>query len=574
MNLNKCIRWRTQLDYSILIGGAAGQGLDTSANILEKILKRAGFYVFTYRDYMSMVRGGHNFTQIRFSNRNISSFTEGVDIILALNKETIKVHKSKLKHDGIIICGEEIATGDDIISLPFEKIALSINNSKVYNTIGLGVILKYFGLPTSLSENVLKENFNEKTVKDNTDAINEGYKLINEKYKFRLMNENNIIISGNDALALGAIAAGCKYYCGYPMTPSTSILKYFSSKSEDMEIMVDQVEDEVAALNMALGASYAGVRAMTGSSGGGFALMVEALSFAGIAELPVVIINAQRSGPATGMSTRTEQSDLRFVIHAGHGEFPRMVMALRDPKDAFYQTARAFNIADKYQIPVLIMTDLYLADYTKTITLFDFSKIEINRHVSEGYIKSDIRDSEYKKYKITNSGVSPRIIPGSVLGEVVLVDSHEHDEYGHITEDPKIRHDMVLKRMRKLEELKEEIYEPWFIGRENPENLIVCWGSTYGAVKEAIDRLNAEGLSMGALVYGDIWPFPKEKLLNLGKTAKNIIDIEQNATGQLNSIIKEETPYESNFKILKFDGRPFCGDEIYRRLKDEVLNKK
>ncbi len=555
------------MDYSILIGGAAGQGLDTSANILEKVLKRSGFYVFTYRDYMSMVRGGHNFTQIRFSDSDITSFTEEVNIILALNKETIEIHKDRLKDDGAIICGEEIATGENIISLPIEKIASGIN-PKVYNTVGLGVVLKYFGLPVKLAEAVLKEAFNEKTAQDNISAVNEGYKLIDNKCKLEVKEDNNIIINGNDALSLGAIAAGCKYYCGYPMTPATSILKYFSYKSEAVGIAVDQVEDEVAALNMALGASYAGVRAMTGSSGGGFALMVEALSFAGIAEFPVVIVNAQRSGPATAMSTRTEQSDLRFVIHAGHGEFPRMVIALRDPEDAFYQTARAFNIADKYQIPVIILTDLYLADYTKTTLPFNFSEIKIERYFCK---EEYTRDSEYKRYKITESGVSPRMIPGKVPGEVVLVDSHEHDEYGHITEDPKIRTEMVLKRMKKLEGLKEDVEEPWFIGKSNPENLIVCWGSTYGAVKEAIHRLNAEGFSIGALVFGDIWPFPKQKLLNLGETAKNIIDIEQNAAGQLNSIIKEETPYESNFKILKFDGRPFSGDEIYRRLKDEVL---
>lgn len=556
------------MDYSILIGGAAGQGLDTSANILEKILKRSGFYVFTYRDFMSMVRGGHNFTQIRFSDRDISSFTEEVNIILALNKETIEVHKDRLKDDGNIICDEEIATGENIISIPMGKIASNIN-PKVYNTIGLGVLLKYFGLPINLAQDVLNEEFKENLAQNNIDAINEGYKLIDNKYRLVPKKENNIIINGNNALSLGAVAAGCKYYCGYPMTPSTSILRYFSSKSEAAQIAVDQVEDEVAALNMALGASYAGVRAMTGSSGGGFALMVEALSFAGISESPVVIVNAQRSGPATGMSTRTEQSDLRFVIHAGHGEFPRMVIALRDPEDAFYQTARAFNIADKYQIPVIILTDLYLAEYTKTTPSFDFSNIKIERYLCR---EEDIEGSEYKRYKITESGISPRMIPGKFPGEVVLVDSHEHDEFGHITEDPKLRTEMVLKRLRKPEGLMEEVEEPWFIGEENPENLIVCWGSTYGAVKEAVYRLKVEGFSIGALVFGDIWPFPKKKLLSLGKTAKNIIDIEQNATGQLNSIIKEETPYESNFKILKFDGRPFSGDEIYRRLKNEVLH--
>lgn len=555
------------MDYSILIGGAAGQGLDTSADILEKIFKKSGFHVFTYRDYMSMVRGGHNFTQIRFSDSEVSSFTEKINMILALNKETIDVHASRLKEDGNIICGEEIGNGENIIALPLQKIASAIN-PKVYNTIGLGAILRYFGLPLKIAEDVLNEVFEGKAAQDNIDAVSEGYKLTESKCQLQVQEDHHIIINGNDALSLGAIAAGCRYYCGYPMTPSTSILKYFSYKSEEIGIAVDQVEDEVAALNMALGASYAGVRAMTGSSGAGFALMSEALSFAGIGEFPIVIVNAQRTGPATAISTRTEQSDLRFVIHAGHGEFPRMVIALRDPEDAFYQTARAFNIAEKYQIPVILLTDLYLADYTKTMPAFDFSEIKIERYLCG---KEDLGDDEYKRYKITESGVSPRIIPGKIPGEAVLVDSHEHDEYGHITEDSKLRIEMMLKRMRKLEGLREEIEEPWLIGNENPENLIVCWGSTYGAVKEAVERLNSEGFSVGAFVFGDIYPLPKKKFMDLAKDVRNIIDIEQNATGQLDSIIREETTYASTHKILKFDGRPFTGDEIYRRLKEEVL---
>lgn len=558
------------MDFSILIGGAAGQGLETSARLLEFILKRCGYNVFTYRDYMSRVRGGHNFTQIRFSDKDIYSFTDKVDIILALNGETILLHKDRLKEEGIIICDKEIANDSLSLSFPFKEIIKKIKNPKVFNTIGLGVILKYFGIPIDIAEDVIKDLFKGKASQDNILALREGYKLIDKKYRIELKEDNKIIINGNHALALGAIAAGCKFYCGYPMTPSTSILSYFSSKSKEMGIMVEQVEDEVAALNMALGASYAGVRAMTGSSGGGFALMVEALSFAGIVETPVVIIDAQRAGPATGMSTRTEQGDLRFVIHAGHGEFPRMVMALRSPEDAFYQTARAFNIAEKYQIPVIILTDLYLADYTKTIAPFDFSRIKIERHILDSTAKIE---GEYKRYEITENGISPRLIPGKIAGQVVLADSHEHDEYGHITEDPNIRTEMALKRMRKLELLKDEIQEPWLIGEEKPENLIVCWGSTYGAVKEAVERLLEEGYSIGALVFGDIYPFPTKRLMELGKTAERIIDIEQNLTGQLDSLIREETPFSSAYKILKFNGRPFSGEEIYNRLKNQVFKQ-
>ena len=551
------------MDCTILIGGAAGQGLDLSSNILEKILKRCGFHVFTYRDYMSRVRGGHNFTQIRFSDKEVYSYRAKVDLILALNRETYMLHRDRLKEDGVVISHEEISE-ERLIRLPLDQIKKKVKNPKVLNTVGLGAVAKYFGIPFSISVEVLKETFNERSYSDNIAAFMEGYNLLDSKHKLQIKEDRNIIINGNKALALGAIAAGCRFYCGYPMTPSTSILSYFSSRSNEMGIMVDQVEDEVAALNMALGASYAGLRAMTGSSGGGFALMVEALSFAGILEVPVVIVDAQRPGPATGLSTRTEQCDLRFVIHAGHGEFPRMVIALRDPEDAFYQTARAFNIADKYQIPVILLTDQYLADYSKTLKPFDFKRISIER-----YIENEIK-GEYKKYEITESGVSRRIIPGRIEGQIVLGDSHEHDEYGHISEDPHMRTEMVLKRMRKLERLKEEIQEPWFIGNRSPENLIVCWGSTYGAVKEAVLRLNEEGISIGALVFGDIWPFPTEKLMELGKSAKTIIDIEQNCTAQLDSIIREETPFESHYKILKFDGRPFSGDEIYRRIRNEV----
>ncbi len=403
----------------------------------------------------------------------------------------------------------------------------------------------------------------------NIDALNEGYKLGDQKYELSTRKDEHILINGNSAVALGAIAAGCRYYCAYPMTPSTGVLTYMSSKSNEMGIAIDQVEDEVAALNMALGAAYAGVRAMTGSSGGGIALMVESLSLAGIIETPVVIINVQRPGPATGLPTRTEQADLRFIIHAGHGEFPRMVISLRTPEDAFYQTARAFNLAEKYQIPVILMSDQVLADSNVTYKPFDFNKITIDRYLAT---KEDITDERYKRYKLTEDGISPRLIPGKVPGKVVLVDSDEHDEYGNITEDAEIRVAMVDKRARKMEGLIDELQEPWFIGKEDPENLIVCWGgSLYGAVKEVVDRLNNEGVSIGALVYGDIWPFPKKKLLQMSKKAKKLIDIEQNSTGQLDSIIREELLIQCDHKILKYDGRALNGDEIYTRLKEEVL---
>lgn len=556
------------MDYSILVGGAAGQGIDTFSKLLDKTLKRCGFYVFTNNDFMSRVRGGHNFTQIRFSDEPIYSHSSKVDIIFALNEETVSSHNGRLKEGGIVIADIEVAKEEDIIHLPLTYRAKELKNTKVYPTVGLGAILKYLGLPIDIAKEVIRDKLNEKVTDINIKALELGYELTEVKYNLKVFKDENILIDGNEAVALGAIAAGCKFYCGYPMTPSTGVLSYIASKSEKMGIAVDQVEDEVAALNMALGASYAGVRAMTGSSGGGFSLMVEALSLAGIIETPVVVINVQRPGPATGLPTRTEQSDLRFLIHAGHGEFPRMVIALRNVEDAFYQTARAFNTAEKYQIPVLLMSDQYFSDSMSTIKPFDFKKVTIERHIAS---ENDIGEGEYKRYKYSESGISPRLIPGQIKNQVVLVDSDEHDEYGNITEDDEVRKNMVDKRMRKLEGLKKELLEPWVIGQEKAENLIVCWGSTYGAVKEAVERLEKEGVSIGALVYGDIWPFPTKKLLEGRKYASKIIDIEQNATAQLDSLIREEALFKCTHKILKYDGRAFSGDEIYHRLKEEVL---
>ena len=553
------------MDYSLIVGGEAGQGMDTFASLFEKAIKRCGYNVYAYSDYMSRIRGGHNFFNIRFSTENILAIKDNIDILFALNEETVQIHKDKVKDTGIIIADEAVAKEDNsIIHLKLSEIAKKLNNKRVANTVGLGAILNYFGVPMDIAAKIIKEEFKEEIADVNLKALEEGYKLLDTKYNLQIREDDKILINGNEAVGLGAIAAGCKFYCGYPMTPSTGVLTYIAKHANEYNIVVDQVEDEVAALNMALGASYAGVRAMTGSSGGGFALMVEALSLAGIIEVPVVVINVQRPGPATGFPTRTEQADLRFMIHAGHGEFPRMVMALRDTEDAFYQTVRAFNIAEKYNIPVLLLSDQHLADGVTSKKPFDLKNIKIERH-----IKRHI-EGEYKTYEFTETGVSPRIIPGKIEGATVLVDSDEHDEYGHITESAEIRIKMVDKRLKKFELLKEEVKEPWHVGDEEPENLVVCWGSTYGAVKEAVENLLDEGVSIGALVFGDIWPFPTSKLLSLSKKAKKIIDIEQNATGQLDSLMRQEALIQSDYKILKYDGRPFTADEVYRRIKEVI----
>lgn len=551
------------MDYTILVGGAAGQGIDTVVSLLERTIKRNGYYVFTYKDFMSMVRGGHNFMQIRFSNKPISTYTDELDMIFALNEETIQLHKDRLKKSGEIVLDNEIAKAEEYNHLPLMEIAKQLKNQRIYPTVGFGAIVNYFGLSKDVALEVIDDVLGENISEINKEAFQKGCNQLERKYELEKKEDKHILLNGNQGIALGAIAAGCKYYCGYPMTPSTSVMTYISSKAEEMGILVDQIEDEVGALNMVMGASYAGVRAMTGTSGGGFALMTEALSAAGIMEIPVVVLNAQRPGPATGLSTRSEQGDLRFAIHAGHGEFPRMVISLRTPNDAFYQTARAFNIAEKYQIPVILLTEEYLADYSMTIEPLDFSKITIERHIDNG---KEI-EGKYKRYEFTENGVSKRLIPGK-QDHLVLVDSHEHNEYGNIDEDIENRIKMVDKRMKKFESLKDEIREPWYLGVGEPKNLFVCFGATYGAIKELINRLFEEGISAGALVYGDIWPFPTKELEKYGQFADNVINVEQNNTSQLKGLIHEYTDIKCTHNILKYDGRAMNSEFIYDKFKN------
>lgn len=552
--------------YNILIGGAAGLGMETISSILEKILKRKGFEIFTIQDYMSRVRGGHNFFQIRFGNEEINSHFDDLDGIIALDKETIKIHIDKLKQDGFIICDEEIDFEDSrLISLTLKDIAKKIGNAKVYGNVALGAFIKLFNLDLSGVKELLSEKFKEEIAEQNFIAFEEGFKLAPHKYDIQAnKKDNNILIGGNDAIAIGALAAGCKFFSAYPMTPSTSIMNYLASKMSEAEIVVEQAEDEISAINMAIGASYAGARAMTGTSGGGFALMVEAVGLSGMLEVPLVIAEIQRPGPTTGLPTRTEQADLRFVIASSPGEIPKMVIALKEPEDAFYQTIRAFNLADKYQIPVILLGDQFLADSIRTVKPFNFDNIKIERHLKD---EEYLGVKEYKRYKITDTGVSPRITPGKIPGLTVLVDSDEHDEYGHITESADIRNKMNDKRLRKMEYLKEELQEPVFIGEENADTLLIAWGSLYSPVKEAVMLLNSNGKNdkYCALVFGDVWPLPDKQLKKYAKNIK-IINIEQNATGQLASLIRENTGIVCDSSILKYDGRPISSQEIYNKL--------
>jgi len=555
------------MNFNLLIGGAAGQGMETLSFTLSKLLQRRGYHLFTLQDYMSRVRGGHNFFQLRFSEDQVKTHRDDLDGIIALNQETVDLHIGRLNPDGFIIADDDVTSDDPrLITVSAKRIAKEVGNPKVQSSVILGALMKLYGMDVLHLEDILADKFNDQVLQQNVEAFNKGHELVEARFvEPELKKEPTMMVQANESIALGALAAGLKFYSAYPMTPSTSIMSYLVRKSKVTKMVVEQAEDEIAAINMAIGASYAGVTSMTGTSGGGYSLMVEALGMAGIMETPLVIAEIQRPGPATGLPTRTEQSDLNFVINSSHGEFPRMVIALRHPEDAFYQTARAFNLADKYQIPIILLGDQYMADAVRTVTPFDVDKVTIERHLADEEIFRN--GKEYKRFELTENGISPRLIPGNVPGTMVNSDSDEHDEMGNITEAADVRISMVEKRAKKFELLKEELIEPEFMGEEDLDVLIVGWGSLHSQLSEAIELLNESGdKKFGTLVFGDIWPLPEKRLRELSGKAKVLINVEQNFNGQLAALISQVTGIRVDHSVLKYDGRPLSATEITNKV--------
>jgi len=568
-------------NLNIMIGGEAGQGVQSIGTIMAKAFSRGGYHVFADQDYESRVRGGHNFFRVRVSDAEVGSICETVDILLALNKETINLHRKEVGKGGIIIFDEDkvkdVRLEGQQVGLPLEKLAAEkAGNKLMENTVALGVAMGLIDYDLDILSGSLREHFGGGDIGEtNIKAAVTGYEQAKSVFKgnFKqnmpvLANHKRMLLNGNESVALGAIAAGCTFMAAYPMTPATSIMEYLAKKSAELGLAVIQPEDEISAINMVVGAAYAGARAMTATSGGGFCLMVEGLSLAGITETPVVVVMAQRVGPAIGLPTRTEQGELQFALNAGHGEFPRAVLAPVSVEDAFWSTIRAFNLADKYQIPVIVLTDQHLASSYTTVPKYDLSQVTIDR--GQLLSKEDAgRLKEYKRHQITDSGISPRVLPlqGKVL---VATDSDEHDEDGHPIEDAETRAKMMLKRMRKLNGLTSEINHMNIHQVAEAELTLVGWGSTYGAIKEAVALLKKEGTKANMVHLSQIWPFPSKQVTSVLNNGKSVV-IENNATGQLANLIRTETGIKVNGNILKFDGRPFSPEYIVRELKKGVI---
>lgn len=564
------------MDHTIRIGGQAGQGLQTVGNVLAKLFARAGFDVFTHQDYMSRVRGGHNFYQVRFADFPVESSRRDIDILLALDDETITRHRQDLGAGGIIIydSGAIRKSIDEpgFIDVPLRKISTDISGKKLMeNTAAVGAVLGLLGLGLDPLEELLAETFLKKgqeVVDQNITAARQGADHARDKCPrcdFDVpadRGEPRMLLDGTSGVGLGALMSGCRFYSAYPMTPSTGVLNFMASKSRDHGIVVEQAEDEIAAINMAIGASYAGVRAMTGTAGGGFALMVEGLSLAGMTETPVVIYVGQRPAPATGLPTRTEQGDLLFLIHAAHGEFPRVVLAPGSPEQAFYLTNKAFDLAEKYQVPAFILSDQYLNDSEWTLAGLDPGRL------ATGNYRLDAADlaslAGYQRHAYTDTGVSPMAAPG-LSTHLVVTDSDEHDEAGHLIEDAGTRNLMVEKRLlKKMPLLRAEIEPPLLFGAEQPEVVIAGWGSTYGIMKDAVRTLG-EKLSIAMLHWSQLYPFPARDgfdYVGLLESAERTICIENNATAQFAHLMRAETGYQFDEHLNRYDGRPFLLDEL------------
>uniref|UniRef100_UPI0026057065 2-oxoacid:acceptor oxidoreductase subunit alpha n=1 Tax=Thermococcus sp. TaxID=35749 RepID=UPI0026057065 len=544
--------------------------------ILTHALKKSGYHVYANKEYMSRIRGGINTTEIRVSSKPVRAFVKRIDILVPFKQGVLSWVEDRLSENTVVLGEKENVEESflgrvNLVEVPLTKMALETGSQLYLNTTAAGLIVGLFHGDFEAVEEYIGKRFGgkgENVVKKNIEAAKKGYELgvkLCEEGTIEIHIERDekvrdeVLLTGTEAVGIGALAGGMNFLSFYPMSPSTGVSTFAAQHAEDFEIVVEQVEDEISAITMALGAWYAGARAMTSTSGGGFALMSEAISLAGMAENPVVIHLAQRPGPATGLPTRTMQGDLNLVLYAGHGDFPRIILAPGSLEEAFYLTAEAFNLADKYQVPVIILTDQYFVDTYYNLPAPDVSKVKFERHIVEA-------KPGYRRYELTEDGISPRAIPG-YGEEVVIANGNEHDEWGDITEDAELTVKMQEKRaIRKLETIKRNAPLPELIGDEKAEYLVVSWGSTFHVVEEALEKLGNE--KVAHLHFSWVYPLnPETKKFFEGK---KVIVVENNVTGQFADLLWKELGVKADHRVLKYDGRPFSVEEVLDVLREVV----
>lgn len=575
-----------------MVGGEAGFGIMASGLLLIRTFSRAGFRAITINDYPSLIRGGHNVILVRVANHEIFATDNIADILIALNRATIDLHKDEVVEGAAIVFDNEsfqVAQSDfpkkvNLFPVPLMKLAKEAGGDVLMrNTVSLGATLALIGLTPDLLAGVVRDQFGKKgedVVKKNMDSVQKGFDFVKtnypQGYQVKLTSKpegsaqgKQFVLTGNEALGLGAIAAGMKFFAAYPMTPINGLLFYMAGIAEKAGFVYKQPEDEIAGINMAIGASFAGVRSMVATSGGGFSLMVEGTSLAGMIEQPVVIILGQRPGPATGLPTWTTQSDLHFALNAGQGEFPRLMLAPGDIEEAYYLTTVAFNLADKYQTPTFILVDKFLCESYFSINYDALAQMKVT--IDRGKIMTPEEqglEAEVKRYLLTEDGISPRPIPGRKRG-VFHSNSDEHDEYGYSIEDAPTTKAMIEKRMKKMAVAQKEVPAPTLYGSPDAAHTLVGWGSTKMSVVEAMRQLKDAGQEnlVNYLHINWINPFPAAQVSEILGRAKHIVDIEGNFNSQMAELIKVKTGIEIKDKINKYDGRPFFPSEIIAEIK-------
>jgi 2-oxoglutarate ferredoxin oxidoreductase subunit alpha len=570
------------------VGGQQGEGIESTGEIFSMALNRQGYYLYGYRHFSSRIKGGHTNNKIRVSTFATNSISDDLDILVAFDQETIDVNLHELSNGGVVIGDSKFApklpegSHAKLFSIPFTEMATELGTSLMKNMVAVGASASLIGVETDIFKSVVEQIFlkkGESVVSKNMDAIRAGAEYFEKESAGKLGDfkldtadgQHRLFMIGNDAIALGALTGGARFMPAYPITPASEIMEYLIKKLPEYGGTVIQTEDEIAACTMAIGANYAGVRSLTASAGPGLSLMMEAIGLSGITETPLVIIDTQRGGPSTGLPTKQEQSDIFAMIYGTHGEIPKVVMAPSTVEEAFYDTIEAFNIAEEYQVPVIIMTDLALSLGKQTVNPLDFEKVEIRRGKLD--TKEELPEQEkgvyFKRYEVTEDGISKRVIPGMKHG-LHHVTGVEHNEQGKPSESPENRIAQMDKRMRKLNPLVTKFPDPIFKDEKHDEAdlLVIGVNSTRGTIQEMLPRMEEDGIKVNHGQIRLLHPFPTDELQGMIDKAKKVVVVENNATGQVAQLIKMNAKIDKVESILKYDGNPFLPSEIHNRCKE------
>ncbi len=576
--------------FAIGIGGAAGQGVATPGDIFAKIFSRRGLHLNAYNAYQSIIRGGHTFLTIRTGPEKVTNMGDRLDLLIPLNQDAMDRHLGLLTAGAACLYNSETikpgiaAPGTQLCPLPVSKLADVTRNKVAQNTLAVGSALSMMGIGFQALEQVLTEQFKKKgeaVVSENIGIARAGYDYATSNFQpfawpLPMTANRYAVMSGNIAMAMGGAAAGVKFYCAYPMSPSTGVLHWMAAHARKAGIMVRQVEDEIGVVNMAIGAAHAGVRSMCATSGGGFALMSEGLGLSAMMETPVVVIDCQRAGPSTGVPTKTEQGDLWQMLGAGFGDYPRAIAAPLDIGDCFKIIPEIFNIADRFQCPGIVLCDLLLSEGRLSVDPkdLDFAPvIDRGELIIDTPSDSGTNDGAYKRYKITKSGVSPRAVPG-VAGYTHTAASDEHDEDGVLISDeftnPTKRRAMMEKRMRKVAGIEAAVSPPVLWGPRDADVTLIGWGSTKGVIEEACEILMEQGISANQLQIRWLVPLHGDAILDLLSHARHTIIVENNFSGQFARYLRSETSFVPNGHIRKYDGEPFMPHHIVEAVMEQL----